>query len=144
MKVCSFFGASSWSYTEYEERLKAIIVELIEKYEVEQFYSGGRGNFDKLAASTVGALRGEYPFIKNTLVLSYMPPKDFILPTIYTDTVYLLERRVPPRYAILETNKAMIDRSDFVVTAARFSFRGAQKAREYALKKKKRVIDLQE
>lgn len=144
MKVCSFFGASSWSYTGYEERLKAIIVELIEKYEVVQFYSGGRGNFDRLAASTVGELRGKYSFIKNTLVLSYISKKDFVLSDIYTDSVYLLERSVPPRYAILETNKAMIDRSDFVVTAARFSFCGAQKAKEYALKKKKRIIDLQE
>lgn len=96
MKVCSFFGASSWSYTEYEERLKAIIVELIEKYEVVQFYSGGRGDFDRLAASTVGELRGKYPFIKNTLVLSYIPKKDFVLSNIYNDSVYLLERSVPP------------------------------------------------
>ena len=144
MRVCSFFGASSWSYTEYKERLKAIIVELIEKYEVVQFYSGGRGNFDRFAAFTVWEVKKEYPFIKNTLVLSYMPSKDFTLPDIYTDSVYLLERFVPPRYAILETNKAMIDRSDFVVAAARFSFGGAQRAREYALKKGKNVIDLQE
>lgn len=144
MKSCSFFGSSSWSYMQYEMRLRSIITELIENYNVMQFYSGGRGDFDDFSSSIVGELRTQYPFIKNTLVLSYIPKEDFILHNKYTDSVYLLERRVPPRYAILETNKAIIDRSDFVVTAARFSFRGAQKAKEYAERKGKKVIELQE
>jgi hypothetical protein len=51
---------------------------------------------------------------------------------------------VPPRYAIIETNKAIIDRSDFVVFAAKYSVGGARTAREYALKMKKQIIDIEE
>lgn len=63
---------------QYEMRLRSIITELIENYNVMQFYSGGRGDFDDFSSSIVGELRTQYPFIKNTLVLSYIPKEDFI------------------------------------------------------------------
>ena len=144
MKICAFFGARTGDYKQYEQVLAYIIVELIEKYNVTQFFSGGRGVFDELASQIVGELRKDYPYIKNTKVLSYMPKEKEVLSKKYTDTVYLLDRYVPPRYAIIETNKAIIDRSDFVVFAAKYSVGGARTAREYALKMKKQIIDIEE
>lgn len=145
MKACAFFGCSKGNYKELTERLRDILVVLIENEGVIQFYSGGRGAFDEFASRLVGELRKEYPRIKNTLVISYMPPAEekFSLPAQYTDSVYLLERRVPPRYAVVETNKKIAEKSDYVVVATKYSFGGAQKAREYAEKMKKTVIDLE-
>lgn len=143
MKACSFFGHRQYNYTEYREHIKDIIVELIEKYEVRQFYSGGRGAFDGICSDIVGELLAKYPHVKNTLVYSYIPPKDeYGLPKKYTDSVYLLENRVPQRLAILKTNERMIDKSDFILSGVRYSWGGAATAQEYALRKKKTVISI--
>lgn len=146
MCVCSFFGWSEGDYREMEGRLLAILCDLIENHSVRQFYSGGRGAFDEVCAKLVGGLRQKYPQIRNTLVLSYMPtPKsENTLKDRYTDSVYLLERNVPPRYAIVETNKKMIDMSAFVVVATKYSFGGAKRAREYAEQRGKTIIDVYE
>ncbi|MBR1975420.1 MAG: hypothetical protein IKA20_06175 [Clostridia bacterium] len=143
MKSCSFFGHRQYGYQEYRERIKAIIVELIEKYKVTQFYSGGRGAFDGICSDIVGELRATYPHVKNTLVYSYMPKKDeYGLPKKYTDSVYLLEDRVPPRLAILKTNEKMVDKADFILSGVRYSWGGAATAQAYALQKKKKVITI--
>lgn len=146
MKTCAFFGARTGEYKQYEQTLTRIIVELIEKHNVLQFFSGGRGAFDELASHIVGELRKDYPQIKNTKVLSYMPTdkEKFVLPEKYTDTVYLLERYVPPRYAIIETNKRIIEKADVIIFAAKYSVGGARTAREYAQKQNKQIIDIEE
>jgi hypothetical protein len=64
-----------------------------------------------------------------TLVLSYIPKeKEEYTSPYYDDSVYLLERRVPPPYAIIETNKAAVDKADFVVSGVKYSFGGAAQA----------------
>lgn len=144
MNACAFFGSRSWNVAEEKEALKESILLLIEKYAVTQFYSGGRGIFDETASMLVGELREKYPHIKNTLVLSYLPTKSGKnkLPKAYTDSVYLLQRRVPFRYAVIETNKAMVDKVEFIVTSTKGSFGGARKACDYAEKKGKKIFDL--
>ncbi len=144
MKTCVFFGHRGGDYGEYRGYIEFLIRDLIERGNVTQFYSGGRGNFDRLCSEIVGELRKEYPQIKNTLVLSYIPQKkeNFELPKRYDDTVYLLEKSVPPRYAIIKTNEAMVNKADFVVVAIAYDWGGAWRAYEYARRKKKRIINV--
>ncbi|MBQ7912394.1 MAG: DUF1273 domain-containing protein [Clostridia bacterium] len=144
MKTCVFFGHRNTSYQEYKPKLKKILEDLIKNEGFTQFYSGGRGAFDRLCAEVVGEITKSYPHIKNTLVLSYLPPSnaDFTLPTIYTDSMYLLEHNVPPRYSILETNKRMVDIADCVIVGIRYDWGGARRVYEYARKRKKRIINL--
>jgi len=144
MKACVFFGHRNANYQKYKPKLKQILEDLIENEGFTQFYSGGRGAFDRLCAEVVGELIKSYPNIKNTLVFSYLPPSnaDFALPTAYTDSVYLLEHNVPLRYAILETNKRMVDIADCVIVGIYSEWGGAWKAYEYARKQKKRIINL--
>ena len=59
-----------------------------------------------------------------------------------TDTLYALERRVPPRYAVLETNKAMVDKADCLVVGIVKEWGGAWQTVEYAKRKKKRIINV--
>ena len=40
----------------------------------------------------------------------------FFLPAKYDDSVYLLEKAVLPRFAIVETNKLLVQKVDFVVS----------------------------
>ena len=146
MKTCVFFGHRDMDYQKYKPKLMQILEELIKNEGFTQFYSGGRGAFDRLCAEAVAELKIRYPHIKNTLVFAYMPPsnEDFTLPAVYTDTLYILERRVPPRHAILETNKAMVDKADCLIVGVVKEWGGAWQAVEYAKKYKKRIISLTE
>ena len=144
MKACAFFGHRDENYGADRELIKNSIANLIENYGVGIFYSGGRGNFDRICSEIVFELKKEYPFLQNFLVFSYLPnPKsEFMLPSRYDESVYLIERSVPSRYAILETNKAIVKRVDFVLSGVRWDWGGAWKACEYARKKGKTVLNL--
>lgn len=110
MKSCAFFGHRNMIMEQYREKLLHIIIDLIENKDVIQFYSGFRGDFDLYCSSLIYELKDRYPHIKNTMVLSYIPGSmnendGITLPKYFDDSVYLLERSVPKRLAIIETNK---------------------------------------
>lgn len=130
------------NYEPLREGLRAIIIDLIEREGITQFYSGNRGNFDRICSNLVHELKATHPHIRNTLVLSYRPTKDSTLPTCYDDSVYLLERAVPGAYAILETNKKLVELADVIVSGVKYDFGGAYKAYDYARRRKKMVITI--
>ena len=144
MKTCVFFGHRDFNYIKYKEKLAQTLLDLIEKEGVTQFYNGGRGAFDLLCAEEVAILRKRFPRIKNTLVISYMPPANekIPLPTIYTDSVYLLKKQVPPRYAVARTNRLMVEKADCLVVGVIKQWGGAWAAVEYAQKQGKRIINI--
>ncbi len=146
MLKCTFFGHRDADYVPYRIKTEAILVDLIENCGVTQFYSGNRGNFDKFCASLVWKLKLNYPKIKNTLVLSYLPCKktDFILPKIFDDSVYLLEQHVPMRFAVTHTNRKMADLSDFILSGVYRNYGGAYTACSYARKHGKTIISIYE
>lgn len=74
MKSCVFFGHAKYDYAPYKERIKDSIIELIEKYDVGQFYSGGRGAFDGICARTVAELKQAIHTLK-TPFFSLISPK---------------------------------------------------------------------
>ena len=117
---------------------------MIEDEGYTQFYSGGRGSFDKLCAEVVGELKKTYPQIKNTLVFSYLPStkEDFTFPAYYDDSVYLLTESVPPRYAILRTNKKLVEKADCLVVGIVCEWGGAWQAVKYAQRKKKQILNI--
>ena len=133
---------------QYREKLLHIIVDLIENKGVTQFYSGFRGNFDVYCSHLIYELKERYPHIKNTMVFSYIPeaPDDpdyaFELPKCFDDSIYLLERKVPRRLAIIETNKCLVDMVDIIVAGVMTHFGGAYMACEYAYKRKKPIISV--
>lgn len=147
MKSCAFFGHRQIEIKQYREKLISIITDLIENKGVTQFYSGGRGTFDSYCCELVHGLKEKYPQITVTKVLSYIPASTdpdyvFTIPKFYDDSIYLLERRVPQRVAIVETNKCLADRADYIVAGIELPWGGAYKACEYAMKRKKPIINV--
>lgn len=142
MAACAFFGHRCFPYSRYESIITDYISELIEKKDVTQFYSGYRGEFDRLCARLVSEIKQIYPPIINTMVLSYHPREDFILPSCFDDCVYLLDKIVPPRFAISCTNKKMVEISDYIISGVKHETGGAAFACAYAKRKKKIVISL--
>lgn len=145
MAACAFFGHRSMNVEPYREKLVQAISDLIENKNVVQFYSGYRGDFDIYCSNLVYSLKEHYPYIKNTMVLSYIPVTSnypFELPKCFDDSMYLLERSVPKRLAILETNKCLVDIVDFIISGIFLHSGGAYNACEYALKKQKPIINI--
>lgn len=141
MKSCAFFGHRNMNVEQYQERLLKVITYLIEKKDVGQFYSGYRGDFDVYCSRLIYELKKVYPQIKNTMVLSYIP-KDRNLPNCFDDSVYLLEKRVPEKFAIIKTNKRLADKVDFIIAGV-YTVGGAFAVCEYA-RKRKTVINVTE
>lgn len=143
MNSCSFFGhRESFRYNNCENKITNIIKDLIENHNVSQFYSGFRGKFETLCANIVCKSKNQYPHIINTLVLSYHPNKNFWLPSCFDNSVYLLEKKVPPKFAITYTNKRLVDISDFIVSGVDRNNGGAFAACQYAKRNNKIIINI--
>ena len=140
-KICAFFGHRDMDYSASEEKIKDIVEKLTAEG-VLNFINGNRGNFDRLCAKVVGDLRRTDPRVRLTLALSYMPKEGDVLPRYFDDSVYVLERRVPPRYAIMETNKKIVQMADVIVSGVVFSFGGAYQAICYAQHLQKTIIQI--
>jgi uncharacterized phage-like protein YoqJ len=91
----------------------------------DQFFLGGYGSFDTLAAKTVNELKKQHPEIHSTLVLPYLDRtfnKD-----MYDDSTYPPLEEVPRRYAISRRNEWMVDQADVVVAYVDHGWGGAAK-----------------
>ena len=84
--------------------MQATLIDLIENVGVRCFYVGNNGGFDRMVIGNLRMLQKEYPHIRYTVVLAYMPSEkedqnDFN--TIYPEGL----EQVPPRYAIDRRNR---------------------------------------
>lgn len=138
--ICTFFGHRD-APPKIKPALRQVLLDLIERQGVKQFYVGNQGNFDVMARSLLAELEQSHG-IRYEIVLAYLPSEKAPL---YDPDHTLLPvgiETVPPRFAIEYRNKWMIDHSDLVVTYITRSFGGAAKFRDLAKKKGKIVIDL--
>ena len=109
-KSCCFFGHRDTPAT-VRPKLTETVTELIEQYGVTDFYVGNQGGFDSLVLSVLKELAAEYPQIRYTVVLAYLPDdKNGIMET---NTLYPegLEN-VPKRFCIARRNDWLIRNSE--------------------------------
>ena len=138
--VCTFFGHRDLCGG-YENRLEALLTDLIENKNVTRFYVGNEGSFDYTVRRTLGEIKRKYPHIDYAVVLAYPTHRsDDALNgiTIYPEGL----ESVPPRYAINKRNLWMIEQADYVVVYVKVSFGGAARCKEIAEKKGKIVFNL--
>ncbi len=107
-----------------------------------QFYLGGYGDFDNIAASVLYDIKSNQEVITSTLVLPYPDRKTDT--HLYDGTLYPPLENVPKRYAILKRNQWMVNNSDIVVTYITHDWGGAYQTYKYAVKKNKTVLEYQE
>ena len=139
MAACTFFGHRDCPDSVKPELLAAIENLITEKH-VKTFYVGNHGNFDRLAVSLLRDLAILHPEIKYYVVLAYLPTKAYSesYESIFPEGI----EEVPKCFAIDFRNRWMIEKSDYVITYVTRSFGGAAKARSYAEKHRKHVIDI--
>lgn len=142
MAVCTFFGHSNCPMS-VKPKLRAVLVELIERRGADTFYVGRRGGFDSMAMSVLRELAEIYPHISYAVVLERLPYKqensslDFSL-TMFPAGIEF----APPRFSISRRNEWMLTRSDFVVTYITHDWGGAARFAEKAMRQGKTVINL--
>ena len=134
---CGHRELSSEETVPLRVKLYTIIEELILGGATE-FLLGGYGEFDLLCASVIREFKRKYPFVCSVLVKAYLNQK--YDDTLYDITEYPPLEKVPKTFAIIKRNQYMIEKSDVVVSYVLFSFGGAAKTLEYAIKKRKTVI----
>ena len=129
MSVCTFFGHRDCP-SSIKPKLKQALVYLIETQSVDTFYVGTHGAFDAMVRSSLAELMQDYPHIRCTVVLAYLPTKKlaYPFPSLLPDGI----EAAPKRFAISYRNKWMLKQSHFVVTYITHDWGGAacQKAEE--------------
>ena len=147
MAVCTFFGHRYAPLTEAEkEKLTASITDLIVNHDVTEFWVGAKGDFDSICSSTIQQLKKEFPNIKLTLVLSYVPTnkEDYKWKERYYDDIFLPDgvEEGPQRFAITRRNRWMALNTDYMICYVNRDYGGAYAAMKVALAHKKEVINI--
>lgn len=140
-KTCCFFGHREVTHN-IRDKLKAIIENLITEDGVTEFYAGNQGQFDCIVFSVLKELKTEYPQIRYTVVLAYMPDEHikelYGEDTLYPDGM----ESVPKKFAISKRNDWIIQQSGIAICYVHKITGGAAKFREKAEKKGLRIIDV--
>ncbi len=118
-KICVFFGHRKIIINnDLIDKLKALIVSLIENIGINVFLFGGYGQFDELCNNTVKELQSTYTNLKRI----YVRPYAEILPEMalnayrnsYDDCIYLPPRNSYGKLSILYRNYEMVDLANIV------------------------------
>ena len=141
-KICTFAGhADIFGENQLKKKLESEIINLIENENVDTFYCGGKGDFDRFCAECVNELKNHYPFIESYMIFSYIPgkksksgidPYEDFNGTIYPDGLEF----VPQKLAIIKRNEWMVDNSSFLIAYIDHEWGGAYKTFKYAKRKK--------
>ena len=125
-------------HREANERLLPELIEAIERLITEEqvfcFYVGGYGGFDRIAATAVKQAKLHYPEISLMLVLPYHPAERPVEAPYGFDGTYYPKglEKVPRRFAIVKSNKIMVDTSDWLIAYVRHGASNSHKVLEHA------------
>ena len=140
-KSCFFIG-----HRETDElllpRLELTLERLISEENVRYFYVGGYGGFDRIAATAVKRAKQKYPDITLMLVLPYHPAERAIPTPDGFDGTYYPEglENTPRRYAIVRTNKIMVDVCDWLICYVNHSASNSKKLLGYAQRREEKGL----
>lgn len=150
-KICSFAGHSNLYGTEaLYDKLLCIIEDLIITENINEFWVGNYGDFDKLSATAVRELKQKYPEVQLNLVIPYLTAEINQYKELYYnnyDNILLADmpENTPKKVRILKANQYMVSNSRFLVCYVKYTFGGASKTLEYAKKKSDiKIINLED
>lgn len=137
--VCALFGHRD-APEAIKEALRTVLIDLIENKNVNIFYVGNNGAFDRMARKLLKEFKEKYK-IDYYVALAYIPQKAG--DNDYTDSIYFDELNTKPwKVRIIERNKLMIEKSDVVVTYVTHITGGAAEFKAFAERKCKTVINI--
>ena len=141
-KICCFAGHSKlYDMEEVYNKCLPLLDELVVKENIEEFWVGNYGDFDKLASKMVGDLKEKHPTICLSLVLPYITTEVNEHKNVYYekfDNIIIADipRKTPRNIQIIKCNQYMIQNSVYFLCYISHSWGGAFKTLEYAKKQK--------
>lgn len=127
------------------EVLKPEIEKLIRECGVSEFYNGGQGHFDRIAAIAVHELKKVYPQIKSYLVIPYMNFTIFDK-SLFDEIIYPFPKgyinNTNYRSAIPKRNEYMVKQSSYAICYVEHLWGGAVKTYRKAQRENLTVINL--
>ena len=154
-QICTFFGHRFLiGFTkEHKQKLKELILDLINNHDVDTFWVSHYGDFDDITREIVFEIKKTInPNINIFLVRPYnfrnsemqKEEKEW-LERIYDHVFTPIETiESPPKFAITRRNKFMAENCDFMICFVRNPFGGAYKAMRRAQNCGKTVFNLYE
>lgn len=139
-KVCFFIGHSDAPESIYPA-LQEAIERHITEYSVTEFYVGNYGRFDRMAARAVQEVKKIFIDVKLFLVLPYPPETGRPLPDLagYDGTIYPEGMEtIPYKLAILQLNRKIVRKADYIIAYVRHSWGGAAQTLERAKVRERR------
>ena len=140
MLACTFFGHRDCPDS-LKARLQSVVIDLITNHDVDMFYVGNQGGFDRLVRGVLREITQECPRAQYAVVLAHTPsgaPAADTADTMLPEGIEL----VHPCYAISWRNNWMLQQSDFVITYVAHSWGGAAQYVQKAIRSGKTVINL--
>lgn len=147
-KICCFAGHSELYDTEkIYMRLVSKLDELIEKENVNEFWVGNYGTFDKLSAKAVRELKRKHKQIQLNLVIPYLTSEINELKELYYNNydniiVADIPEKTPKKVQIIKCNQYMVTKSQFLICYVKHLWGGAAKTLEYANGKNINIINI--
>ncbi|MBE6700483.1 MAG: DUF1273 domain-containing protein [Ruminococcaceae bacterium] len=140
--IVTFCGHSHMSNCkEVDVLLRKYINDLIEEGATE-FYCGGYGEFDSMAAHAVRDAKAAHPEIKSYLIIPYLNRE--YNTELYDGSIYPPIEDALPRFAISKRNQWMVEQADVVISGVSHDWGGAATTLKHAKRKKKRIISVVE
>lgn len=150
-KICCFAGHSElFNVDDLCIKLISTVENLIVKENINEFWVGNYGAFDKLSAKAITKLKRKYPEIKLNLIIPYLTSEINKYKKYYYeiyDNILMADipLKTPIKARIVKCNQYMIKKSEYLVCFINHSWGGAAKTLEYAKKNKKiQIINLAE
>lgn len=147
-KICTFFGhRKTYLDDEEKENICNKVIELIENEDVDTFLFGGYGMFDSACAGIVRRLQKKYPHITTHLLLPYPKRASKYATAFYEEYDFDMvsyfdpDMLIYPRYTISKRNDYMAKTCDFMICYVIFSWGGAHRAMQKAIRSKKQVFN---
>lgn len=143
--VCCIAGHAKINDNSLKDKIKTAAVLHIEKYGVTEFWVGNYGDFGRYSASVIGELKKDFPQIRLVLVIPYLTREIIENKNSYYrhfDSIVEpdFQPTLPYKYRIIMTNRFMVDNSDYLICYIKYSWGGAAKTLDYAIKNKELSI----
>lgn len=123
-----------------KEQLAEVVEQHITEYGVTTFTVGRYGQFDNMVKEVLREAKKRHPYIKLYLLAPYALDQSIEAPQYFDGTTYPegLEN-VPKRYAIVQANRYMIQRSDYLISYCHH-IGNTRNIVEYAQRREKRGL----
>ena len=139
-KTCFFMGNKHTPGSIKESLIEAVETHITE-YGVNIFVVGRYGDFDSLVKPVLREAKKRHPEILLYLLAPYVLIQQIETPIDFDGTLYPEGMEtVPKPLAIVQANRKMIERSEYLITYSHKSFGNTQKIVEYAQRREKKGL----